>query len=173
MAGSISIAAKSAEPELFITRIFDAPRRLVFEAWTQPDRAARWWGPRGFTTISCEMEVRPGGAWRRCMRAPDGTEHCKRGVYREIVEPERLVFTYADEDIDGNLGPETLVTVSFADLGGKTKLTLHHAFFGSVAARDAHEGGWTSCLERFAQYLANAGEKRSRAADFSPKGERR
>jgi len=156
MAARTSVAAKSAERELFIARVFDAPRRLVFKAWTQPDRAARWCGPYGFITISCEMDIRPGGAWRRCMRAPDGTEHRKRGVYREIIEPERLVFTYADEDSDGHLGPETLVTVTFADLGGKTEITLHQAVFESVTARDAHQGGWTSCLERFAEYLANA-----------------
>ena len=78
------------------------------------------------------------------MRAPDGSEHRKRGVYREIVEPERLVFTYASEDADGNPGHETLVTVTFADVGGQTKLTLHQGVFESVVARNAHEGGWTS-----------------------------
>jgi len=154
MAARISVTARSAQPELVITRIFNAPRALVFKAWTQPDQAAIWWGPRGFTTISCEMDVRPGGAWRRCMRAADGSEYRKRGVYREILEPERLVFTYADEDIDGNVGPETLVTVSFADFAGKTRLTLHHAGFASVATRDSHQGGWTGCLERFSEYLA-------------------
>jgi uncharacterized protein YndB with AHSA1/START domain len=156
MAAITSAGAASAERELVITRVFDAPRRLVFKAWTEPDRAALWWGPQGFTTISCEMNVRPGGAWRRCMRAPDGTEHRKRGVYREIVEPERLVFTYATEDAEGRSGHETLVTVTFADLGGKTRLTLHQVAFESVAARDSHRGGWTSCFERFAQHLANS-----------------
>jgi uncharacterized protein YndB with AHSA1/START domain len=156
MAAITSVGAVSAERELVITRVFDAPRRLVFKAWTEPDRAALWWGPQGFTTISCEMNVRPGGAWRRCMVAPDGTEHRKRGVYREIVEPERLVFTYATEDAEGRSGHETLVTVTFADLGGKTRLTLHQVAFESVAARDSHRGGWTSCLGRFAQYLANS-----------------
>jgi uncharacterized protein YndB with AHSA1/START domain len=87
------------------------------------------------------------------MRAPDGREYCKRGVYREIVEPQRLVFTYVDEDAEGNPGPESLVTVTFAELGGKTRLVLHQAFFASVAERDAHQGGWTSCLKRFARYL--------------------
>ena len=148
--------AEPAERELVITRVFDAPRQLVFKAWTEPDRAARWWGPQGFTTLSCEMNVRPGGAWRLCMRSPEGTMHCKRGVYREIVEPERLVFTYAWEDADGKPGHETLVTVSFAEHGGKTKLTLHQAVFESVTARDAHQGGWTRCMERFADYLATA-----------------
>jgi uncharacterized protein YndB with AHSA1/START domain len=156
MAARTSAAAKRAEPELVITRVFDAPRRLVFNAWTDPDQIAHWWGPQGFITLACEMDVRPGGAWWRRMRSPDGTEHRKRGVYREIVEPERLVFTYASEDEAGNSGHESLVTVTFADLGGKTRLTLHHAAFDTTDARDAHQHGWTSCLERFADYLANA-----------------
>jgi uncharacterized protein YndB with AHSA1/START domain len=100
------------------------------------------------------MDVRPGGAWRRCMRSPDGVDYWKQGIYREIVEPERLVFTYADEDADGTLGPETLVTVMFDEHGTKTKLTLRQVDFDTVASRDAHQWGWTSCLERFAAYLA-------------------
>jgi uncharacterized protein YndB with AHSA1/START domain len=87
--------------------------------------------------------------------APDGTEYRKRGVYREIVEPERLVFTYASEDLDGTVGPETLVTVAFAETGGKTKLTLRQAGFETAAACESHQGGWTSSLERFAEYLAS------------------
>jgi uncharacterized protein YndB with AHSA1/START domain len=148
------MAAEAAQGELVISRLFDAPRSLVFKAWTDPEHLAHWWGPQGFATISCVMDVRPGGGWFRCMRAPDGSEHHKRGVYREVVEPERLVFTYATEDADGKLDHQTLVTVTFADFGGKTKLTLHQAVFESVTARESHEGGWTSCLERFAIYLA-------------------
>ena len=125
-------ATSMPEHELVITRVLDAPRSLVFKAWAEADRAARWWGPQGFTTLSCEMDVRPGGAWRRRMRAPDGTVHCKRGVYHEVVAPERLVFTYADENADGTSGHETLVTVSFAEHGGKTRLTLHQAAFNSI-----------------------------------------
>jgi uncharacterized protein YndB with AHSA1/START domain len=90
------------------------------------------------------------------MRAPDGSEHRKHGVYREIVAPERLVFTYTTQDARGNPGHETLVTLNFEELGNQTKITLHQAFFASVAARYAHEGGWTGCLERFAEYLADA-----------------
>jgi uncharacterized protein YndB with AHSA1/START domain len=146
----------SAERELVVERVFDAPRRLVFRLWTQPEHAARWWGPQGFTTLLCQMDVRPGGVWRRRMRSPEGTVHVKRGVYREIVEPERLVFTYADEDADGQVGHETLVTVSFEEDGGRTKLTLRQAVFETTEARDAHQRGWTSCLERFADYLAAA-----------------
>ncbi len=148
-------ASSSAPPELVITRVFDAPRSLVFRVWIQPEHLARWWGPQGFTLLSCETDVRPGGTWVRCMRAPDGSKHIKRGVYREIVEPERLVFTYVNEDADGRLGPETVVTVTFEEQGARTKLTLQQTGFDTIASRDGHEGGWSSCLERFAEYLAN------------------
>jgi uncharacterized protein YndB with AHSA1/START domain len=151
-----SIDADEREPELVITRIFDAPRDVVFEAWTEPGRVARWWGPRGFVTTYCDMDIRPGGAFRVCMRSPEGAEHWKQGVYREVVEPERLVFTFAWEDADGNPTHQTLVTVSFAEEGSKTKLTLHQAVFETIARRDEHQRGWTSTLQRFAEYLANS-----------------
>lgn len=153
MALAVEAGALSAERELVITRIFDAPRRLVFKMWTEPEHLVHWWGPRGFTTICSRMEVRPGGAWSRSMRAPDGSIIRKHGVYREIVAPERLVFTYATNDIVGDASPETLVTVTFADLDGKTRLTLHQAAFQSVATRDDHRRGWTGALEGFAAYL--------------------
>ena len=149
-----SAAATTADRELVVTRILDAPRQLVFQAWTEPDRVARWWGPQGFTTLSCNMDVRLGGTFRVCMRSPEGVEHRKQGVYREIVEPERLIFTFAWEDAEGKPGHETLVTVSFAEQGAKTKLTLHQAIFETVARRDEHQRGWTSTLVRFAEYLA-------------------
>jgi uncharacterized protein YndB with AHSA1/START domain len=155
--GKKAIAAEatlSGELGLVITRIFDAPRRLVFEMWTEPEHLAVWWGPRGFTAISGRLDVRPGGAWSRLMQAPDGSIIRKHGIYREIVAPERLVLTYITDDAAGNPGPETLVTVTFADIGGKTRLTLHQAIFESVAARDDHRRGWTGALERFAKYLS-------------------
>jgi uncharacterized protein YndB with AHSA1/START domain len=148
--------AATGAAELVISRIFDAPRRLVFEAWTDPMHLARWWGPHRFTIVSCEADVWPGGAWRRTMRAPEGGVIRKHGVYREVVAPERLVFTYVSDNATGNPGPETLVTVTFADIGDKTRLTLRQTFFESVAERDAHRDGWTSCLGRFAEYLANS-----------------
>ena len=157
MAITADAAALSGERELVITRIFDAPRRLVFKMWTEPEHLVRWWGPSGFTTISGRMDVRTGGVWSRSMRAPDGRVIRKHGVYREIVTPERLVFTYVTDDPVGNPGPETLVTVTFTDLGGKTRLTLHQGGFESVVAGEAHHGGWTSCRERLAEHLsANA-----------------
>jgi uncharacterized protein YndB with AHSA1/START domain len=143
-----------ADLELVITRIFDAPRKVVFNAWSEPERAMRWWGPQGFTTAHCEMDVRPGGTYRVCMRSPEGTEHWQRGVCREVVEPERLVFSFAWEDAEGRPGHETVVTVSFAEYGAKTKLTLHQAVFETVTARDLHQGGWASALDCLAEYLA-------------------
>jgi uncharacterized protein YndB with AHSA1/START domain len=155
MATTSSAAAPLSDRDLVVTRIFDAPRRLVFEAWIDAQHAAHWWGPQGFVPVSCEMDVRPGGAWRRAMRSPDGRLHVGRGIYREIVVPERLVFTYAWVDADGRPGHETLVSVIFAERAGKTELTLRQSGFATATARDAHREGWTSCLERFAEYLAS------------------
>jgi uncharacterized protein YndB with AHSA1/START domain len=154
MAARSSAAAESAGLELSITRTFDAPRSLVFKAWAEPERMACWAGPKGFTMTSCEMDARPGGAFRMSMRSPEGTNHRVRGVYHEIVEEERLVYTWAWVDAEGKPGHETLITVTFADHGEKTKLTLHQALFESVTARDAHRGGWDSALDCLAEYLA-------------------
>ena len=143
-----------AERVLAITRVFDAPRELLFKLWTQPEHLVRWWGPEGFTTPACRMDVRPGGSYRTVIRSPEGKEHCMRGVFREVVPPERLVMTFAWEDDAGKPGHETLVTVRYADEGGKTRLTFEQGVFESVAARDSHHGGWSSTLDRLAVYLA-------------------
>jgi uncharacterized protein YndB with AHSA1/START domain len=143
----------AADCELVITRLIDAPRRLVFKVWTHAEHIARWWGPQGFTTIHCEMDIRVGGTYRVGMCSPQGAEHWKRGVYREIVEPERIVFTFAWEDADGNPGRELLTTVIFAEEGTKTRLTLRQTGFETTAGRDDHIIGWTSCLQRFADYV--------------------
>jgi uncharacterized protein YndB with AHSA1/START domain len=145
---------QTAEKTLILTRIFYAPRPLVFKAWVEQERAAVWWGPQGFTILSCEMDARRAGAWRIRMRSSRGTLHIKRGVYQEIVSPERLVFTYAWEDAHGVPGHETLVTVRFEDHENATKLTLHQAAFESAAICNEHRDGWSGCLERFAAYLA-------------------
>jgi uncharacterized protein YndB with AHSA1/START domain len=143
-----------AEGELVITRVLDAPRGLVFKVWTQPEHVVRWLGPKGFSAPSCEMDLRPGGAWRACIRSPDGIDHRMQGVYREIVEPERLVFTFAWEDDQGVPGHQTLVTVTFAEQDGKTRLTFHQAPFESVESRDSHQSGWSECFDRLEDYLA-------------------
>jgi len=146
----------AAPPELVLTRVIAAPRALVFRAWTDAAHAARWWGPQGFTTLSCAIDARPGGRFRVGMRSPAGTSHWKQGTYREVVAPERLVFTYAWEDAAGRPGHQMLVTITFAEQDGRTRLTLRQTGFESVEFRDAHQGGWTSCLARFAADLAPA-----------------
>lgn len=142
--------------ELIITRIFDAPRSLVFKVWTQPEHFSCWLGPKDFTATSCQMDVRLGGTYRACIRSPEGTDHWMQGVYREIVEPERLVFTFAWEDEDGKPKHETLVTVTFLEHESKTKLTFHQATFESVEGRDSHLVGWSECFDRLEVYLTKA-----------------
>ncbi|HEX4369566.1 MAG TPA: SRPBCC domain-containing protein [Rhodopila sp.] len=139
---------------LILTRVFKAPRSLVFDAWTNPERAGVWWGPAGFAILTCEMDVRPGGAYRLGMRSSEGTIHTKRGIYQDIVPPERLVFTWAWDGPDGLPGRETLVTIQFEDLGRATKLTLRQAPFESAASRDGNHRGWSGCFDRFDAYLA-------------------
>jgi uncharacterized protein YndB with AHSA1/START domain len=155
MAAGTGAVTGSAARELVITRAFDAPRPLVFKVWTRPEHLVRWWGPRGYTTPSCKMDVRPGGAWRLCMRSPEGTLHWLQCVYREVVEPERLAFSWAWEDADGKPGHETLVTVTFAEQDGKTRLIVHQAVFESDTARDRHHEGWSGSLDRLEDYLAS------------------
>jgi uncharacterized protein YndB with AHSA1/START domain len=143
-----------AQHELVITRTFDAPRNLVFKAWTAPEHMVRWLGPHNFTAPSCKMDFRPGGAYRACICAPDGKKYWMRGIYREIVEPERLIFTFSWEE-DGERGRETMITITFGEQGDKTRMTFRQAFFETVENRDSHHGGWTECFERLAQFLAN------------------
>jgi uncharacterized protein YndB with AHSA1/START domain len=143
--------SSAAKPELVITRVFDAPRELVWKAWTEPEAAVKWWGPKGFTIPDSKLDVRPGGAWRVCMRSPEGEAHWAHGVYREIVEPELLVYTWVWEK---GARDEKLVTVTFAEDGPKrTKLTLHQAAFVTVEDRDEHREGWSESLDRLAEYL--------------------
>jgi uncharacterized protein YndB with AHSA1/START domain len=157
MAARSNAAAEAAERELVITRVFNAPRSFVFKAWTDPEHLVRWLGPQGFTGTIVKMDVRPGGTYRVHMRGPEGDDHWAQGVYRAVVEPERLVMTRNWADAEGNpTSPETLLTVTFEEHDGKTKLTLHQAGFESVTARDAHRGGWNSSLDRLAAYLAKA-----------------
>jgi len=148
------------ERELVLTRVFDAPRELVFKAWTDPKQVAQWWGPHGFTNPVCDLDVRPGGAIRIHMRGPDGTVYPMTGVYNEVVEPERLVFTSAALDADGNPMFEVLTTVTFAEQGGKTKQIMRARVIKSTAEAAPYikgmEAGWTQSLERLAKSLAKA-----------------
>lgn len=151
-----SEATATSERELTITRIFDAPRSLVFKVWTQPEHFARWLGPKDFTTTFCQMDARLGGTYRACIQSPEGKNHWMQGVYRELVEPERLVFTFAWEDEDSQPKHQTIVTVTFVKQGSKTLLTFHQAVFESVESRDSHRSGWSECFDRLEAYLVNA-----------------
>ena len=154
MGAAVKLATEPADRVLKIERVFDAPRSLVFKAWTESEHMARWWGPRGFTSTVLKNDLRPGGAYRIHMLGPDG-DHWSQGVYREIVPPERLVMVGSWADAHGNpTRPETVLTLTFEEQGAKTKLRLHQTGFESVTARDAHNSGWSSSFDCLAEYLA-------------------
>jgi uncharacterized protein YndB with AHSA1/START domain len=155
--------------QVLITREFDAPRESVWKAWTECGRLMRWWGPEGFTTPLCKIDLQPEGVFHYCMRTPEGLDFCGKSVYREIVEPERIIFTDSFADEKGNTVPatyygmspdwpqEALVTVTFAEHEGKTKIMLQHAV-GLVPAseRDMCQQGWSESLDKLAGDLAKA-----------------
>lgn len=142
--------------DLSITRILDAPRGLVFRAWSAPEHLMRWWGPKDFTMQSAEMDFRPGGKWRTCFRSPEGQDHWAEGTYSEIVEPERLAFTFAWQEDDGTSGPKMQTIVTLEDLGDRTRLVFKQGVYATAEIRHSHEGGWGECLDRLETYLAQA-----------------
>jgi uncharacterized protein YndB with AHSA1/START domain len=156
MASATDLAAD--DRVLVITRIFDAPRELVWRAWTDPELAIRWYGPRDYPGTYIEGDLRPGGKWRGCLRGTaTGEELWQGGVYREIVPNERLVFTFAWDE-EGERGQEMLVTLTFEDAGedagaGKTRFTLRQEVFASVEERDGHNYGWNSTFDRLQDVL--------------------
>ncbi len=121
-------AATDTEREIVTTRVVDAPRDRVFRAWTDPDQLARWWGPKGATNTFHEFDLRPGGAWRFVMHAPDGLDYQNKSLFVEIVKPERIVFTHVT-------GPRFTVAAGFEDAGGKTRVTFRQ-LFESAAQRN-------------------------------------
>ena len=145
---------------LIATRVYDAPRELVFAAWTNPQHLAQWWGPDGFTTTTSAFDMRPGGVWQFVMHGPDGRDYQNRITFEEVVRPERLVYSHGGGD---DVEPVRFdVTVTFEDLGGKTRLTMR-GDFPSAAARDrviAEHGadkGMVQTLGRLQDYLATMG----------------
>ena len=135
MAETTSVIAPPGTPTIVITRIFDAPRRLVWEAATRPELVRRWWGPCNSEMLTCEMDFRVGGAWRNVLRMPhDGSVHGFHGVYREIVPHERIVQTFIYEPFPTN---EAIETCELVEHGGITKMTItiRHS---SVEMRDGH-----------------------------------
>jgi uncharacterized protein YndB with AHSA1/START domain len=152
---------ESSEREFVMERILDAPRELVFQAWSDPKHLEQWWGPKGWTLPVCKMDFRPGGVWHYCMRGPEGEEGWGKAVYREIVEPERIVYVDSFADAEGNAlegMPETVITVTFTEQAGKTKLTSR-AQFASAADLETTLGmgmaeGLSETWDRLEEYLA-------------------
>jgi uncharacterized protein YndB with AHSA1/START domain len=160
-----SSAARSSEPEeLVLTRIFDAPREALWKAWTDPKRFVRWWGPAGFTSPACRIDLRVEGKYLACMRSPEGRDYWSTGVYREIVPSEKIVYSDSFADAQGNVVPashygmegewpsEMLVTVTFEAYGGKTRMTLRHDGIPAEAISDC-ETGWSGSFDKLAGIL--------------------
>ena len=152
----------AASPQFTITRKFNAPRELVFKAWTDATYVAQWWGPRGFTSPFCKIDFRVGGSFHYCMRSPEGKDYWNKGEFKTIVAPEKIVSTMYFSDAAGNaVEPRNygmdgfpsvmLDVVTFEVLpGGKTQLTLQRNHSESLAERFGEDKGWRECLDKFA-----------------------
>jgi uncharacterized protein YndB with AHSA1/START domain len=149
-------------------RVFDAPRELVFEAYSTAEHLKNWWGPKGWTLPFCEVDFRPGGTWLYCMKGPVGSEDGEmmeswgKAVYQEIIEPERIVYkdTFVDSDgsrVEGT--PEMLITVEFVEEKGKTRLISKTLFESAEQLQQVlemgMEQGFSETLDRLEAYLAN------------------
>ncbi len=156
------IVTEPADRTLVMSRVFDAPRALVFAAFTKPEHLTHWWGPKGWTLPFCTVDFRPGGVWHYCMRGPDGEESWGRAVYREIVVPERIVSVDAFSDAEGNVVagmPEMVITLTFEEHEGKTTLTNRVQFTTAADVESALAMGMvqglTETWDRLEAYLAS------------------
>jgi uncharacterized protein YndB with AHSA1/START domain len=146
-----------ADREIVLTRLFEAPRELVFKAWTDPDLLMKWLCPRDFTVTFVDIDLREGGAWRSGMRSPEGIDYIMRGSYRVVKEPEMLVLTHAwEDDLEpGHLpGHETLITVILSEIGDKTQMTFHVTGLTSDESRDGQQQGWSQAFDNLETALA-------------------
>jgi uncharacterized protein YndB with AHSA1/START domain len=157
MAAKSSIDLKSDSRAMVGTREFDAPRDLVFAAFTDPKHLAQWWGPNGFTTTTLSFDMRPGGVWRHVMHGPDGRDYQNRITYEEVVPPERLVYRLGGgEDVEP---VQFWQSITFEDLGGRTRITWR-SDFPSAAERDrvikeyGADTGVVQTLARLEQYVS-------------------
>lgn len=167
-------AQGTADRDFVISRVFDAPRDLVFKAFTDPNRMQHWWGPKGYTVLAAKMDLRPGGTYHYGMQAPDGGSMWGKLIYREIVAPKRLVFVNCFSDEAGNItrhpmSPtwplELLSTITFDEQAKGTLLTIRWALLPSAteeerrtfdAAHNSMQQGWTGTMDQLAAYLAKA-----------------
>jgi uncharacterized protein YndB with AHSA1/START domain len=155
-----------ASREIVITRVFDAPREVIWNAWTDPKQVVRWWGPRGFSLTIHEMDVRPGGVWNHTLHGPDGTDYPTMSVFIEVVKPERIVYSMMGGK-KGDPGHQSEVTWTFEAQGDRTKLTLRMLFSSAevhdhaVKTYGAVEGG-NQTLDRLGEHLGipRSGENR-------------
>jgi uncharacterized protein YndB with AHSA1/START domain len=154
--GARSSDASHAGKDLTITRLLDAPRAMVFKAWTDAKHVAQWWGPHEFTNPRCEWDLRPGGEMRIDMLGPDGMVFAMSGVFHEVVEPERIVYTNSGLDEDGEKTFEILVTVRFVEQGRKTVVSVHSRVLRAGPGAEKYlaemEMGWTQCIERLGEF---------------------
>lgn len=164
-----TVSPNAATHELNITRVFDAPRELVWKVWTDPEHMKNWAGPRQFYATNIESDRRAGGKWRLRLQSDgfdtgDGVlrklDLWQGGVNREVVEPERLVYTFKWDQNPGLAeNVETVVTVTFEEHGGKTLMNFHQAFFVTSGDRDGHMRGWNSAFDKLEDYLREMKEK--------------
>ena len=145
------------QPVLTLTRVFAAPRAMVFNAFVDPVPMLRWLGPPHYPATFFETDPRVGGRWRTCLTGKEhGDQVWQSGVYHEISPPHRLVYTFAWDQPDGTRGRETLITVTFADQGDKTLMTFSQATFESLADRENHRMGWNGSFDRLEELAAQA-----------------
>lgn len=142
-----------ADISLRLSRIIQADRETVFRAWTEPEHLKRWSCPKGFQVEDVRVDLRIGGEYRIRMKGADDQAHTAAGVYRKIDRAKRLVYTWDWLEEDHRMG-ETLVTVEFNEMEGSTEVVVIHERFPNSEARDDHENGWTSCLNRLEQLHA-------------------
>ena len=145
------------ETSLFLSRLLNAPRELVYRTWTEPEHVAAWWGPEGFTNTITEMEVKPGGAWNLIMHGPDGTDYRNESIYKEVIPPSRLVFSHIT-------GPRYEMSVDFVPVDGKTLIRIHMIFESAeqlekVITVFRADDGLTQNIDRLSAYLAGMPEE--------------
>lgn len=148
------IANASNDRVLTITRVFDAPRARVFNAFIDPEQLMQWMGPRSHPIFEMRADIRPGGKWRFGLRSVEGDEVLwQSGTYREIVPNQKLVFTFVWDPTPRKLGSETLIEITFADQGNKTLMTFRQSVFDSTENCDSHRAGWNSAFDRLGDFL--------------------
>lgn len=156
------------QQELVMSRIFSVPREEIWKAWTEPDMAKKWWGPREFTAPVIQIDLRVGGKYVNCMRSPDGIDYWGTGVYKEVSPPKRLVLTDSFADEKGNIVSaafygmdigfpmESIITVTLDEVDGKTKFTMKYDDVSAMKDEDLQgmKLGWSESFDKLEEYLS-------------------